>query len=167
MDRGEYVPDAVVIELIRHRLSEKDCQKGFILDGFPRTVPQAEALDQLLLDLHMSLQAVFFFDVEQRVLIQRLSGRRTCRNCNRVISSEQLNTPVATEECEKNPGHPCEFYQRDDDTAEVVKKRIEVYQNQTTPVLSYYSAKGNFLKVDASLPPEQVFDLILAKVQKK
>ena len=167
MDRGEYVPDSVVIEIIRNRLSGDDCKLGFILDGFPRTVPQAEALDQLLLDLKINLNAVFFFDVKQDVLVRRLSERQTCRKCTRIISSDQLGTQLAKEDCVKSPGQACDFYQRDDDKPEVVKKRIEVYQNQTTPVLGFYAAKGNFLKIDASLAPEQVFDLILAKVQKK
>ena len=166
MDKGEYVPDSVVIDLIGDRLSQPDCKTGFILDGFPRTVPQADALDQLLLGLKMKLTAVFFFDVKQEILVQRLSGRRTCRNCQRVISADQLGTAVAKEACVKTPGAPCDFYQRDDDQPEVVQKRIEVYKNQTMPVLNYYRAKGNFVQIDASLSPDAVFNLIETTIQK-
>jgi adenylate kinase len=167
MDRGEYVPDSVVIDLIRHRLKEPDCKKGFILDGFPRTTPQAEALEELLNELHMHLDGVFFFDVKKEVLVQRLSGRRTCRNCNRVISADQLGTAVAKEPCEKNPAAVCDFYQRDDDKSEVVEKRIEVYYKQTSPILDFYRAKGNFLQIDGSQSPDSVYQLIESKLHKK
>jgi len=165
MDRGEYVPDSVVIDLIRHRLSEPDCKKGFILDGFPRTEPQAKALEALLGELHMHLDGVFFFDVKKETLIQRLSSRRTCRRCNRVISADQLNTSVAKEPCEKDPSTVCDFYQRDDDHPEVVKKRIEVYQEQTAPILDFYRSKENFEEIDGSLPPEKVYQLIENKLR--
>jgi adenylate kinase len=166
MDRGEYVPDGVVIELIGHRLEKPDCKKGFILDGFPRTVPQAEALDQLLADLSTKLDAIFFFNVDTDVLVKRLSGRRTCRACNKIVTEDQLSTAVASEPCEKHPDRACDFYQRDDDKSEVVQKRILVYQNQTTPVINFYRAKGKFLEIDASLPQESVFQLILGTVKK-
>jgi adenylate kinase len=167
MDRGEYVPDAVVIELIRHRLKEPDCHKGFILDGFPRTEPQAEALEQLLSDMHMHLSGVFYFEVKKEVLVQRLSGRRTCKNCNRVISADQLGTSLASESCDKNPSTTCDFVQRDDDKSEVVEKRIEVYQKQTAPIVDFYRAKGNFLQIDGSQSAESVYQLIESKLHKK
>lgn len=167
MDRGEYVPDSVVIDLIGHRLKQPDCKKGFILDGFPRTKPQAEALEDLLTGLHMNLNGVFFFDVKKDVLVQRLSGRRTCRNCNRVISADQLSTAEAKADCVKTPGQPCDFYQRDDDKSEVVQKRIEVYQTQTAPILDFYRSKGNFLQIDGSQAPEEVFKLIESKLLQK
>jgi len=167
MDRGEYVPDSVVIDLIGHRLNQPDCKKGFILDGFPRTKPQAEALETLLTGLHMNLKGVFFFDVQKDVLVQRLSGRRTCRNCNRVISADQLNTAEAQQECVKKPGSTCDFYQRDDDKADVVQKRIEVYQTQTAPILDFYRSKGNFLQIDGSQAPDEVFKLIEGRLLQK
>ncbi len=160
MDRGEYVPDSVVIEMIKNRLAEADCASGFILDGFPRTEPQAKALQDLLITLGMKLDGVFFFDVKKEVLVQRLSSRRTCRNCNRVVSDDQLNTDFGLLTCPQKTGGACDFYQRDDDKAEVVMKRIDVYQNQTMPLIQFYEGKGNFLRIDGSLAPDEVFKLI-------
>ncbi len=165
MDRGEYVPDAVVIDLIRDRLSQSDCKKGFILDGFPRTEPQAKALDGLLKSLHMELDSIFFFDLSKEILVARLSSRRTCRNCNRVVSAEQLKEVPTSETCSRASG-PCDFYQRTDDSAEVVTKRIEVYQNQTAPIIGFYEKSKSFLRVDGSVAPEAVFS-VLEKALKK
>lgn len=159
MDRGEYVPDGVVIDLIRHRLREPDCARGFILDGFPRTQPQATELDALLIQLGIELNAVFFFDVKKEVLVERLSGRRTCKNCNRIVNVEQL-AQAAHDICEKKSGFPCDFYQRADDHADVVEKRIEVYQNQTAPILDFYRKKKNFVQIDASVSADQVYQII-------
>lgn len=164
MDRGEYVPDAVVIDLIRHRLREPDCARGFILDGFPRTQPQATELDSLLLQLGMELDAVFFFDVKKDVLVERLSGRRTCKNCNRIVSVDQLSQAVH-DLCEKKPGMRCDFYQRADDHADVVEKRIEIYQNQTAPILDFYRKKKNFVQIDASVPADRVYKIIEKTLQ--
>ena len=165
MDRGEYVPDAVVIDLIGDRLSKPDCKSGFILDGFPRTEPQAKALDDLLKSLHMELGSIFFFDLSKEILVSRLSSRRTCRNCNRVVSVDQLKDIPTSEPCSKASG-PCDFYQRTDDSAEVVTKRIEVYQNQTAPIIGFYEKSKAFLRVDGSAAPETVFS-VLEKVLKK
>lgn len=166
MDRGEYVPDDVVIDVIRNRLAQPDIKKGFILDGFPRTEPQAKALEQLLRELNIKLDGVIFFDVAQPTLVQRLSSRKTCRNCNRVIPQDQVTTEAAKNNCAKNQGKTCDFYQRDDDKPEVVKKRIEVYQNQTTPVLDYYRKNGSLIAVDGSLPPQTVYQTIENQLKK-
>lgn len=161
MDKGEYVPDSVVIDLIRHRLLEPDCTRGFILDGFPRTEPQATALDELLSAMSLDLNAIFFFDVNKEALVNRLSGRRTCKRCNRVISVDQLASVAALEPCKKGSGAElCEFYQRSDDQPEVVIKRIEVYQNQTAPILGFYQKKPGFVTVDASQDPDHVYQVI-------
>jgi len=161
MDRGEYVPDAVVIDLIRHRLNDTDCQRGFILDGFPRTEPQALALEASLLQMGLHLDAIFYFKVDKAVLVHRLSGRRTCRACNRVVSVDQVAAELASGvECVANPGSPCDFYQRADDQPGVISKRIEVYETQTAPILDFYRKKPNFFEIDASLPPQQVYSLI-------
>ena len=162
MDKGEYVPDTVVIDLIRARLS-KMSGKGFILDGFPRTVPQAQALDQVLSDLDLQLNGVFFFDVKKDVLVDRLSSRRTCRNCNRIASVDQV-TEGKLADCTVS-GKPCNFFQRNDDLPEVITKRIQVYQEQTTPVIDYYKTNPNFLTVDASMPADQVFQIIIGKLK--
>ncbi len=163
MDRGEYVPDSVVIELIQARVIKPDCKNGFILDGFPRTVPQAQALDALLEKLNLKLDAVFFFDVATPVLVQRLSDRLTCKKCNRVISSDDLATAQKTD-CAKSAGQTCDFYQRSDDLPEVVSKRIDVYFNQTTPVLEYYRSHPQFQSINADRPPEEVSQTLLAKI---
>jgi adenylate kinase len=158
MDKGEYVPDSVVIDLIRSRLSAMN-GKGFILDGFPRTVPQAQALDQVLGELKLQLNGIFFFNVERDVLVNRLSSRRTCKNCNRVMSSEQTGSQACSV-----TGSQCEFIQRNDDKPEVITKRIQVYQDQTTPVIEYYKPNSNFLTVDGAQPADQVFQIILNKL---
>jgi adenylate kinase len=165
MDRGEYVPDGVVIDLIRDRLSQPDCKAGFILDGFPRTEPQARALDELLKSLSMGLDSIFFFDLAKEALVSRLSSRRTCRNCNRVVSVDQLKDPAASAVCTKGTG-PCDFYQRSDDSAEVVGKRIEVYQNQTAPIIGFYEKSKAFLRVDGGAAPEAVFSVLVKALNK-
>lgn len=165
MDRGEYVPDSVVISLIRERLKQPDIKLGFILDGFPRTEPQAAALDQLLDELSLKLNGIFYFDVNQDELIKRLSSRRTCKNCNRVISLDQLGSPIAKERCQKNPSTECAFYQRDDDQPDVIRNRIEVYQKQTTPVVDHYRKSKNFLHLNGAQNPKDVFKIIDAKIR--
>jgi adenylate kinase len=156
MDRGEYVPDSVVIDLIRDRLRQADCGRGFILDGFPRTEPQARALEELLAGLKRTLNAVFYFDLATDILVSRLSSRRTCRNCNRVVSADQLSSGQATVNCART-GAPCDFYQRSDDSQDVVRRRIEVYQNQTAPIIGFYEKSPGFLRLDGSAAPEAVF----------
>jgi adenylate kinase len=160
MDRGEYVPDAVVIDLIGNRIHEPDCQNGFILDGFPRTEPQAQALEELLSQMSLKLDAIFYFKVAKSVLVERLSARRTCRKCNRVVSADDVPAEIIAHLCEKTPGSPCDFYQRSDDQPDVVLKRIEVYETQTAPILDFYRKKVGFLEIDASLPQQKVYQLI-------
>ena len=158
MDKGELVPDQVVIDLIGAKLSTLS-GKGFILDGFPRTVPQAKALDELLKALGLSLDGIFFFDVQKEILVNRLSARRTCRKCNKVISVADLDQ----NRCSQDQG-TCDFYQRDDDKPEVISKRIQVYQDQTSPMVDYYQSNPKFLKIDGTQPAEQVFQLISGKL---
>jgi adenylate kinase len=158
MDKGELVPDQVVIDLIGAKLSSLS-GKGFILDGFPRTVPQAKALDELLSRLGMGLDGIFFFDVQKDILVQRLSSRRTCRKCNKVISADDLSN----NQCSTGPG-TCDFYQRDDDRPEVIAKRIQVYQDQTSPMIDYYQSNAKFLKIDGTQPADQVFQMITSKL---
>jgi adenylate kinase len=165
MDRGEYVPDAVVINLIRERLKQPDIKLGFILDGFPRTEPQATALDLLLEELSLKLNGVFYFDVNKDELVKRLSSRRTCKNCNRVISLDQIGSPVSKERCQKNPASECSFYQRDDDQPEVILNRIDVYQKQTTPVIDHYRNAKNFVHLNAAQNPKEVFKVIEARIR--
>jgi adenylate kinase len=157
MDRGEYVPDSVVIDLIRDRLSAPDCKNGFILDGFPRTEPQARALDELLGTMGLRLDAIFQFEIGKELLVERLSARRVCRKCNRIVSVDQIR---AGDQACASGATVCDFYQRSDDAPEVVGKRIEVYQNQTAPILGYYAAKPGFLRIDADQSPDAVFSLL-------
>jgi adenylate kinase len=158
MDKGELVPDQVVIDLIRAKVTSLS-GKGFILDGFPRTVPQAIALEDLLSSLGLKLDGVFFFDVQKEILVNRLSARRTCRKCNQVVSADD----VSKAKCAVN-SDGCDFYQRDDDKPEVIAKRIQVYQDQTSPMIEYYKSNPNFLKIDGTQPADQVFQVILNKI---
>lgn len=138
MDQGQLVPDEVVIGIVRERLTQKDCQDGFILDGFPRTVPQADALQDALKNLGMVLNAVVNLEVSEEELVTRLSGRRVCKNCG---ATYHIKFSPA-----KNPGicDVCggELYQRDDDKEETIRKRLEVYSNQTSPLIEYYQGTG-------------------------
>lgn len=158
MDRGEYVPDSVVIDLIRDRLSAPDCKRGFILDGFPRTEPQAEALDGLLSGMGLKLDAIFQFDIAKQVLVERLSSRRVCRTCNQTVSLDQVKQAI--EKCQNSTPNSCDFYQRSDDAPEVVGRRIEVYETQTAPIVGFYSRKPGFLKVDADQNQDTVYGIL-------
>jgi adenylate kinase len=164
MDRGEYVPDQVVIDVIGERLQQKDTKNGFILDGFPRTEPQALALDQLLAALGVRLDKVFFFDVNPSELVKRLSSRRTCRSCQRIVTESQLSIE-SSKICSKTPTQSCDFYQRDDDRSEVVENRIKVYQNQTMPVLDFYRNRGQLDTIDGTRPPADVFSHIQSQLK--
>lgn len=141
MDQGQLVPDEVTIGIVRERLALPDCKEGFLLDGFPRTVPQAEALDQILNDMHTALDAVISIEVANEKLVARLTGRRICKSCG--ATYHILFNPAKQETvCDKCGG---ELYQRSDDSIETVSNRLEVYANQTAPLIAYYQAK-NVLK---------------------
>ena len=137
MDTGALVSDDVMIGLIAERLREPDAASGFILDGFPRTIAQAEALDRLLKDLGQSLDAVVYFDVAEPELLRRLTGRRLCRRCQtafHVVSAPPRHEGV----CDRCGG---ELYQRDDDSEGTVRNRLQVYDRQTSPLLDYYRSR--------------------------
>jgi adenylate kinase len=143
MDGGNLVPDELMIELIREVLSSPKAQKGFILDGFPRTVPQARALDALFAEMKIELKRVISLTVEREEIIRRLSERRMCRKCGRIYSLQQL----------RNDGRRCEFcggelVQRDDDKPETVRRRLEVYLKQTEPLKEFYRKTGRFVEID-------------------
>lgn len=144
MDKGELVPDAVVIAIAKDRLARAGDQ-GFILDGFPRTTAQAEALDDALADLNKPLEHVVNLQVDEEELVKRLSGRRVCPNCGEPYHLE-TKPPANDEICDK-----CgtKLVHRDDDKPEAIKNRLQVYKDQTEPVLSYYQAKGLLRNVDA------------------
>jgi adenylate kinase len=144
MERGELVPDEVTVAMVRERLSRPDAAAGAILDGFPRTIAQAEALEGILDDLGRELAAVPYIKVPEDVLLARLAGRWTCRKCG-AMYHELFSPPQASGVCDRCGG---ELYQRPDDTPETQKHRIEVYFAQTAPLIDYYRDKGLLVEVD-------------------
>ncbi len=147
MDAGELVPDAVVIGLIKERLAQRDCRKGFILDGFPRTLPQAEALAAIT-----TLQAVVNLDVADAEVISRLSGRRTCTKCGAIYHVKNI-PPKTPGTCDKEGA---DLYQRDDDKEEAIKNRLNVYRRQTVPLIDYYRQAGILHDVDGAAGVDNV-----------
>lgn len=141
VDKGELVPDSVVIDIVRERLSQSDCQNGYVLDGFPRTVPQAEALGQFA-----SIDAVINIEVSDEKLTARLSGRRVCPSCGGTYHVSTLNGATTCEKC------GAELIQRGDDKAETVLSRLAVYHAQTAPLIDYYAQRGLLKAVDGSQP---------------
>lgn len=152
MNRGELVPDDVTIAMIRKRLSRADCEAGAILDGFPRTPAQADALEAMLEEFNGHVDAVPFISAEEDVLVERLSGRWTCR-ANGHIFNEKYSPPQVAGICDVEGS---ELYQRDDDKAETVKRRIHVYLQQTSPLIAYYQDHGKLLQIDGMQGIEQV-----------
>jgi len=138
LDSGQLVPDEIVVGIVEERLQQTDCQKGFLLDGFPRTIRQADALEEFLNGFSRIITAVINIEVDFEILLTRITGRRVCRGCAAVYHIQNKREKVAGV-CDHCGG---EIYQRDDDLPEIVKKRIQVYQNQTEPLISYYRNKG-------------------------
>jgi len=144
MDKGELVPDSVVLGMVEERLKQDDCKSGYILDGFPRNTKQAEALDAMLGKLGMSLTAALSVDVPFENLMKRLTGRRTCKACGQMFNV-YFNAPKKEGVCDKCGG---DLMQRDDDKEETIKKRLEVYSAQTAPLIDYYGKKNILQSVD-------------------
>ena len=138
MERGELVPDKIVLGLVEERVKQDDCKKGFILDGFPRNTVQAEALDKLLNDIKMPLDSALSVDVPKEDLMKRLTGRRTCKSCQQMYNI-YFTPPKKEGACDKCGG---ELFQRGDDKEETIKKRLDVYDAQTAPLIGYYKKKG-------------------------
>lgn len=161
MDQGALVPDEVTIGIVRERLSKPDCDKGFLLDGFPRTVPQAEALDQLLTDMNRKIEYVLNIDVDPEELVKRLTGRRICKVCG---TSYHLifNPPKVEGKCDKDNG---ELYQREDDNPETVKSRLEVNMTQTAPLLAFYNEKNVLANINGQQDIKDVFKELDAVLQ--
>jgi adenylate kinase len=156
MEAGELVPDSLIIEMMRERLSQSDCNRGFLLDGFPRTVSQAEALDSLLEDLDVELDAVILLDVSDEVVVERLSGRRVCRNCGAIYHMKN-HPPKKEGICDICGG---ELFQRKDDTEEVIRQRLGVYHQQTSPLIEYYRSSGILKAVNAEVSSDSVLAVI-------
>jgi adenylate kinase len=153
MDQGALVPDEVTIGIVRERLSQDDCAKGFLLDGFPRTVPQAEALDSMLAELERPVEHTININVDKEELVARLSGRRICKTCG---TSYHLifNPPQEEGKCDKDGG---ELYTRADDNPETVANRLEVNMNQAQPLLDFYEVKGVLTNIDGQQDIAKVF----------
>jgi len=158
MDRGALVPDAVIIGLVRERLQQPDCAGGYILDGFPRTAAQAEALEKTLAALHASLDSVVSLEVPTEDLVLRIAGRRTCRNCGAMyhVRFSPSKTEGRCDAC----GGPT--YQRDDDREETVRRRLAVYAEQTAPLVSFYEARGLLRRVPGTGEIAEIFQRIAA-----
>jgi len=157
MDGGKLVPDEVVIGIVKERLAQSDCNKGFILDGFPRTIPQAEALDKVLGELGKEIEYVINVAVPNKDLLTRLTGRRTCRKCGAMYHL-LFNPPQKEGVCDKCGG---ELYQRDDDKEDTIIQRLKVYEDQTAPLIEYYRRKGVLRDVDGTGSIQDIFQQIL------
>lgn len=147
MDAGDLVPDSLIIDLMDERLREPDCEKGFILDGFPRTTAQAVALDDMLIRLERPLDAALLVDVDPEVIIKRLTERRCCKECGYIGTAADAT-------CPKCGG---EMYQRDDDNEATVRNRLDVYAKSTSPLIDYYKGKGLLKSVDGDRPVDTVY----------
>lgn len=156
MDKGLLVPDELVVSIVKDRLLKDDCAKGFLLDGFPRTVNQAESLDSELSKMGIELDRVININANADILIERAVGRRICRECGATYHIK-FNPPKVEGVCDKDGG---ELYQRDDDNESTVSTRINVYVEQTQPLIDYYGDKGLLLDVDGTLEISTVFELI-------
>jgi adenylate kinase len=160
MDAGKLVPDAIVLDMLFDRVSRPDCVKGYLLDGFPRTLVQAEALDRYL--AKGSELIALNLDVPDELIVQRIEGRMSCKNCGQIYN-RYLSPPANDKICDKCSG---ELVQRSDDNAEVVKERLRVYHEQTEPLVSYYAKKGALVTVNGTKTPDEVFQAIMAKLHR-
>lgn len=163
MDQGLLVPDELTVELVKDRLLDEDCKNGFLLDGFPRTIFQADALEEALKDMDQSLDYVVNIEVRKELLIERAVGRRVCKDCGQTYHMT-FNRPAVEGVCDNCKG---ELLQRKDDTEETVTKRINVYQEQTEPLIEYYTNKGIIVNIDGEKPIAEVGKNIVAKLRNK
>jgi adenylate kinase len=157
MDKGLLVPDDVVVSIVKDRLTKEDCKEGFLLDGFPRTVNQADALDKELSQMGIKLDKVVNIDANKEILITRAIGRRICRECGATYHIK-FNPSKVENVCDIEGG---QLFQRDDDKEETVAKRIEVYLKETQPLIDYYKEKGLILNVDGTKPINEIFEEIV------
>ena len=153
LDAGKLVPDQVAIDVAEEAVTKKECKNGFVIDGFPRTLEQAVLFDKLLGKLKFNLKKVLYIDISLNVILQRLTGRRSCSGCGAVFNL-QFNPPRKEGTCDECGGP---LRQRHDDTEEVIKVRYDVYREQTTPLIKYYSKAGKLVQIDGSKPVNDVF----------
>src|SRR5262249_43491570 len=161
MDRGDLVPDAVTVAMVRDRLSDDDALAGFLLDGFPRNVPQAETLKKMLAEMDTRLTVVLELVVDEDEVVRRLSGRRTCRRCERVWHV-LYDPPARTGICDDCGG---ELFQRDDDSEETIRPRLEGYAQQTSPPIPLLAARNILVGIDATGPVEEVTSRAMAALR--
>lgn len=161
MSSGQLVPDEITTAIVKERINQADCEPGFLLDGFPRTTAQAQALDQSLAELGKKVDLAINIDVPTQLLIERLSGRISCQECKRVYNLN-FNPPREQGKCDSCGG---ELVQRNDDRGETVVKRLEVYNQQTRPLLQYYEAQGVLFNIEGSRGSSQVFADIQEKLE--
>lgn len=161
MDKGELVPDDIMIGIIKDTLQHENCSKGFILDGFPRTIAQAKALDKLLTELQIRDIILLAIQANEDEIVKRLSSRRACKNCHNIFSSNDLNSTSKCPSC----GAENSFYQRSDDKEDVIRNRLKVYSSTTKPVLDYYEKSRKVISVNGLGSVEQVSGNILRSLQ--
>ncbi len=161
MEAGELVPDGLIVDIIGERVSEPDAAVGFLLDGFPRTIAQAVALEDLLFRMKMALDAVILLEVDDTELLRRITGRWLCTSCGRDYNAAETGT--VPEHCETCGG---ELHQRDDDREETVLTRLEVYHAQTAPLVEYYEGKGLLVRIDGHGEPAEISRRMIAMLEK-
>jgi adenylate kinase len=157
MNQGQLVPDEIVIGIIEERLKAKDCDSGFILDGFPRTIPQAEALQPILTKIGKKIDHVINIEVNSDELVRRLTGRRTCKNCGAMFHL-LFQPPKKEGSCDRCGGT---LYQRADDKEETIRTRLKEYEKQTAPLIQYYNGKKTLRSIQGLGGPDQIFDQII------
>jgi adenylate kinase len=157
INQGALVPDVLIVDLVAERLKEKDCERGFILDGFPRTIAQAQSLEEILKTMELALDCVLSVEVPQTVIVQRLAGRRTCKRCG-ALFHVTFDPPEKPGVCNRCGG---ELYQRDDDREETVIARLKVYETQTAPLISYYREHGMLRAIDGTGKVDEIHSRIM------
>lgn len=161
LDKGALVPDELTVEIVKDRIMQSDCSNGFLLDGFPRTIEQANALDRVLSEMGQKLDFVINIQVDPKLLVERAVGRRICKDCGQTYHLT-FNKPKKEGICDKCGG---ELYQRKDDTEETVANRINVYQEQTQPLIEYYTKKGIILDINGEQPIDKVGSDIISSLR--
>ncbi len=163
MDGGQLVPDSITIGIVKERLAKADCCQGFILDGFPRTIDQADALDRTLVELGIKMDRVINITVPDGELVRRMTGRRICKSCG-ATWHVTFHPPQNSDVCDKCGGI---IHQRDDDKEETVVKRLTVYSAQTKPLIEYYQDKGLYTEIDGQQDIEDVFDDVICSIRSR